>query len=437
MKSHVTCFLCFVAVSAFAAGPLENAELFAVTDRPALSYAPGEKMVFTFAVTNARPFDAGAYTVAWTRTGDDGRTEKGRVPLVFGGTFAVETSLDVPGFVRLYAEAQDAAGKPVMFEKPGNGAYRSLFCDCGAAVRPDRIEEVPEPADFDTFWAKRRARLAKVPLKADLKACPSDDPAVKIWQVSVACAGPRPVTGHLTVPAAPGRYPAEIAFDGYSTYPPAHERAPKSGPKDRLRLHINAHGYELGREDEYYEEFYRSIMSGGHTYAKDSDWQNRDPETAYFSGMTYRVMRAVEYLASRPEWDGRSLTAVGVSQGGLQTIWAAALDHRVTVALPGVPWCCDMAGTEKGRLRGSWYVKGTPALGYFDPIYMARRIPATCRVKITRAGLGDYTCPPSGVALLWKNLRCPAEIVWEQCSTHGFTRPRTHETFVFRKGPEE
>ena len=120
MKFHVTWLLCLVAVSAFAAGPLENAELFAVTDKPALSYAPGERMVFTFAVTNARPFDAGAYTVAWTRTGDDGKTEKGRVPLVFGGTFTVETSLDVPGFVRVYAEAQDAAGKPAGYAVRGS-----------------------------------------------------------------------------------------------------------------------------------------------------------------------------------------------------------------------------------------------------------------------------------------------------------------------------
>ena len=35
-------------------------------------------------------------------------------------------------------------------------------------------------------------------------------------------------------------------------------------------------------------------------------------------------------------------------------------------------------------------------LGYFDSINHIRR--AKCPVEITRAGLGDYTCPPSGLA---------------------------------------
>ena len=41
----------------------------------------------------------------------------------------------------------------------------------------------------------------------------------------------------------------------------------------------------------------------------------------------------------------------------------------------------------------------------------------------TRAGLGDYTCQPSGLAILWNTLKCPKTIVWVQGSEHGFVPP--------------
>jgi len=45
--------------------------------------------------------------------------------------------------------------------------------------------------------------------------------------------------------------------------------------------------------------------------------ENAKPETAYFGGMAWRVVRAIEYLKSLPEWNGRDLTVRGGSQGAL------------------------------------------------------------------------------------------------------------------------
>ncbi|MBS5529908.1 acetylxylan esterase, partial [bacterium] len=61
------------------------------------------------------------------------------------------------------------------------------------------------------------------------------------------------------------------------------------------------------------------------------------------------------------------------------------------------------------------------ALGYYDTINHAKRI--KCPVEITRAGLGDYTCPPSGVAILYNNIKSPKKIRWFQGSTHGYVPP--------------
>ena len=198
----------------------------------------------------------------------------------------------------------------------------------------------------------------------------------------------------------------------------------------QLVLRINAHGQELGREPEYYKEFFASIRSGKYSYAFDPE-QNKDPENCFFNGMVLRVLRAMEYLKTRPEWNGKDLIAAGGSQGGLQTMWAAALDPDVTVALPSITWCCDLAGASKAnRLTGGWRLQYVPELDYYDPVFMAKRI-KTAEVNIQRAGLGDYTCPPSGLAISYKNLATPRKSIrWVQGSDHGFV-PKKSEVIVW------
>ena len=429
--------------TALAGGPLDKAVLHGETDKVrAIDYAPGEEMVFTLSLQGAEAFADGQYFVKWTRTGDDGAKEEGKVdakslPLV------VKTKLDQPGFVRLEALVVDAKGKTYTKSFTGDPntpegkkalnaferADKRVFFDGGAGVKIGTLQSVSEPKDFDEFWAKRKARLGKVPMTATVKEHRCSTPAVKVLSFSVACAGPRPVTGWVTIPTdAKRKYPALITFHGYG----AHfiQAIPDSGPTDKMHMFINAHGYELEREEEYYTEFYDALKSNGRTFGLDSSWQNKSTDTAYFGWMCYRIMRAIQYLKSFPEWDGKNLTAAGGSMGGLQTMWAAGLDPDVSAAQPSIPWCCDMGGRETlKRNQPNWGVGETEALRYFDPVNMAKRVNPKCRVEITRAGLGDYCCPPSGISILYNNLKCPKKINWVQGSTHGYVPPEEHQQF--------
>ena len=443
MKNLMFAVLAVASFASFAAGPFEDAVLHGETDKArAIDYAPGEEMTFTLSLQGAEAFGEGQYFVKWTRTGDDGRMETGKVdakalPLV------VKTKLDQPGFVRLEATVVDAKdnayrksfkGDPNTPEgKKALNAFerkdKRIFFDGGAGVKVDELQSVPEPADFDAFWAKRKERLAKVPMTATVKEHRSADPAVRVLTFSVLCAGPRPVTGWVTVPTdTTKKYPASIAFHGYG----AHfvQSIPDRGPTDKIHMFINAHGYELGREDEYYTELYNSIKSNDKTFGLDSTWQNKSTDTAYFGWMIYRIARALQYLKSFPEWNGKDLIASGGSMGGLQTMWAVGIDPDVTEARPGIPWCCDMGGRQSmKRNYAGWGVNETEALRYFDPVNFAKRVNPKCRVEITRAGLGDYCCPPSGVAILYNNLKCPKKINWVQGSTHGYVPPEEHQHF--------
>ena len=424
--------VCLVAVWGMArlwAGPYDAALLRGETDRPALAYRPGEEMVFTLTLENGDAIERGLYEIRWDRSGDDGRKSSGCVDAPLAEPLVIRTSLDRPGFVRVHAVmVSKKDGKPYQkdaakFQSPA----REVFFDGGAGVEIDKLENLPEPKDFDAFWYRRKLRLDRV--KPAVESCAETNVPgradVRMFALSVRCAGPRPVTGWLSVPADRTRtYPARLVTCGYSP-PPAGTQMPRNPPRDEIQFFVNAHGCELNREPEYYREFAAAIRSGGTGYAFDPK-QNEDAESAYFSGMTYRVMQALRYLKTRPEWDGRNLIASGGSQGGLQTVWAAGLDPDVTLAEPSITWCCDLGGETKGRNRGTWYVGYRPALGYYDAVNVARRIPRTCRVNITRAGLGDYVCPPSGLAMLYNAMTCPKSIRWVQGSTHGYVPPGTN-----------
>ncbi|NMA45748.1 MAG: acetylxylan esterase [Lentisphaerae bacterium] len=408
-----------------------KASLTGTLDREQALFAPGEEMAFKLVADFQGQQPTNDYFISWERTGDDGAKDSGKAK-VGPEPLIIKTSLDRPGFVRILAYLVDKNGRRVTktVMRRGKEAQENIFFDGGAGVDIDKLQGVPEPADFDAFWTKQKARLAAVPMNTRLDEQPSKDPKVKIYAVSIDCAGPRPVTGYLTVPADAKEksLPAHASFHGYGT---SIQRAPTGGSSGHISFNVNAHGYDLGQSEEYYQAFFESIKSNGHGYAFDPE-QNKDPETAYFNGMALRVMRALEYLKSRPEWDGKNLNVSGGSQGGLQTVWAAGLDAAVVKASPGIPWCCDLGGVTLGRITAGWRLKYVEALDYYDPINHAKRIPTSCYVDITRAGLGDYTCPPSGVAILYNNIPGPKRINWVQGSTHGYTPPNA-QAFVLEQ----
>ena len=207
-----------------------------MTDKDPLAYRPNEPMTFTLT-----PHGNGA-TIRWTRTGDDGKTETGEANAK--APVQVKTSLDRPGFVRMVAELVDASGKTV-----------ARF-DGGAGVDVEKIrQDNPEPADFDAFWARHKATLAKVPMDgATCKEIAIGRADVKLYEVSIPCAGPRPSTGFLSIPAKPGKYPARVHFHGYNaSWLPNARNTPKSTSlsADSIVLDLSAHGYEFNREEAY------------------------------------------------------------------------------------------------------------------------------------------------------------------------------------------
>ncbi len=381
------------------------------TDKDVAIYKPGEKMEFTFRVFDGETAIAGK-TLEWTRTGDDGKTDKGKGVADEKG-LKVTTSLDKPGFVRFQVSAFGDDGKKLQGFAGGWGSNKNgdIFFDGGACVEPEKLQVVEEPKDFDDFWKSAKAKLAEVPVKAELKELDSKNPKVKVYAVKLDCAGPKPVTGYLTVPANAKEksLPGIAQFQGYGI----NKHNPPGGLNESaIVFDVNAHGMELGRDDEYYKQLQNDLKN----YCFKND-ENADREKTYYYGMALRVMRALQYVKSRPEWNGKDLRSNGGSQGGLQGLWGAGLDSDVTSSDIWSPWSCDFGGITLGRQRG-WRPDYKEALNYFDPVFHAKRIKAKVHLI---ANYGDYTCPPSSVWIVYNNIpHDNKSMEVKQGCTHGY-----------------
>ena len=412
--------------------PFEKAEIVCTTEKD--EYEVGEEIAFSLTLDNAYAYAPGEYSIKWRMFDDDGKKSEGKEPLPLAKPLVLSTALMKPGFVRVSAEVADKDGKAIRSTlKPGGPR---IFFEGGVGAEMDKIKSaVPEPKDFDAYWKKQIARLKDVPVEVlDCKELPSKNPKVKLYAIAVRAPGRavQPptakvedvarVTGYLAVPADGRKVPARVEFKGYGVH---YEKMPSWWlNENQVWFLVNAHGCELDREDDYYRQLKESLMTTDakgrrHEYGLNPD-ENAAPDTSYFNGMVMRVLRALEYVKSRPEWDGKNLTVAGGSQGGFQSIWGAALDKDVTRLECDIPWCCDSEANLQGRIKPTWGAEWSPGLAYFNGCNMARRILPPKTVRIHRAALGDELCPPAGVAAFYNALPCEKSVKWVQGSTHGY-----------------
>lgn len=396
----------------------------------------GEKIEFELTLDTAGKSIPGGYFIKWKCRGDDGSEKSGASPA--SAPVKVTASLDRPGFIWLSAELFGPDGKAVRRKGKRGYAARVAF-DGGAGVDiRDLKNNIPAPRDFKDFWQSQKKRLAASPMTVDyMKKIKWPDDTLTAYAISVSCPGGRPVTGYLLIPvnASPRSLAAVVNYPGYHVQ---LQRPPTSYyAKGVLYLTINAHGYDLikahnGKKGRaYFNEFIAGLRSNGKQYAFDPI-TNADPRTAYFNGMSLRVLRAIEFITSLPEWDGKNLKLDGISQGGMQAIWGAALDHRVNELSVAYPWHCNIAGKTCGRLHDGAGIPYVAGLNYYDPVHFAPYIPKSCKVNIREVGLGDYVSPPSGIMMFFNNLLTARRIFWVQGGTHGAVPPYPYQSFELK-----
>jgi len=310
----------------------------------------------------------------------------------------------------------------------------------GFLFQPEAIAlSTPEPEDFDSFWEEQKESWRAKKQEISLTPVESPIEGISAWDLQIAIEGEVPVSGYLAIPenASEKSLPAILYTHGAGVRSSILSTAVRAANNGFLALDINAHGLPNGQSAEFYNDKATGELNGYPRHGFDSreDW--------YFRKMYLRVVTALDYLTSRPEWNGEDLVTYGSSQGGGQALAGAGLDDRVTVVAASVPALCDLTGQEDQRKPG-WPQPGQvhtlddaarenvlEAVGYFDGGIFARRI----RVPVILSlGLADPVCPAVGIQATLNNLAGTAEAIYRPTMGHAFPAElrELFEDFIFK-----
>lgn len=378
-------------------------------DRPEALYKQGEKITFNIKLEHDKQ-PAADQEIEYLISKDGvAPFTKGTVKLT-AGVASVSGSLNEPGFLQCKVTFKDGKQPYVAF--------------AGAGVDPLLIKpSMPRPADFDEFWDGKLKLLAAVPINPRLTPvpAPADRPGIEVFDLQADCIG-APVSGYYSRPigAKPGTLPARLCVDGAGVRSTDLLASARWAGRGVISLAINAHGIPNGKPASFYTELDLGALKGYRLEGRES----RD--TFYFLGMILRVKRAIDFLASQPEWDGKTIMIEGGSQGGGQAMAGAALDPRVTFYTAMVTALCDHTGMVAGRVAG-WpkivpVKDGVPdpkileVSRYFDMVNFAPRVKAPGYFWV---GFFDQLCPPTTVYAAMNQLKAPHEIINSVDTGHG------------------
>jgi cephalosporin-C deacetylase len=377
-------------------------KLSVLADHPEAIYKKGDPVVFTIRLTdNDQPVNGAV--VNWKISKDGVPPVKEGTVELKDGQATVTATLDEPGFLLCRAEFQrkDEATKPIS----ALGA---------AGIDPLDIQpSLPVPDDFDHFWAEQKRALSEVPVNARLTPQEVPNPGLELFDLQADCIG-TPVSGYFARPkgAKPKSLPAILNVHGAGVRSSSRDIPLRWAKENMLALDINAHGVPNGKP----AEFYNTLQTGE---LKNYTWRGRESrETFYFKGMFLRVLRAIDFLASQPEWDGQTIIVYGSSQGGAQAIAAAGLDSRVSLFVAGIPAMCDMSGAVANRIAGWPKPVSLGSDGKINPTFLqtSRYYDGMNFVTRTKAsaffavGFIDITCPPTSVYAVYNNLSSKKQI---------------------------
>jgi len=161
---------------------------------------------------------------------------------------------------------------------------------------------------------------------------------------------------------------------------------------------------------------------------------NTDRETSYFLNMYLRDTRAIDYISTRPDWDGKTIVIMGTSMGGQQSLVTAGLNPKVTAVIVNEPSGADTNGNLHGRKAGypNWPSTDPKVMEtalYFDPVNFASRIKAPVLAAI---GFIDTTAPPAGIWTTLNQIPGAKEVVSMIDSDHNNRTPEKQGAYTAR-----
>lgn len=228
-----------------------------------------------------------------------------------------------------------------------------------------------EPTDFDAFWNKQKEALKAIPLNPVLKPFSDLADGSKQFILQLDGIDGRKVYGYLSIPKGSGKFPAVLSLPAFGdgTFPSdGLVNGDFTNKANAISLVINVHNAPPNEIDP--NAYKPDVFS--------------DANKIYARYMILAGLRAIDYLTSRPDFNG-SLGVCGLSQGGGLSIMLAGLDNRVSALMVDNPAFCNHHAWRVGKPSGfPQYLKNATAQGldtsavnkavkYYDAAYFLRR----------------------------------------------------------------
>ena len=393
----IVILLVIVSVTGFSQPSQQMVNIVLAPDHADWTYKVGEKVKFSVQV-----FEHGnlLHDVPITYEIEPERMEpvKRDSVVLRNGQLTIDGgTMKQPGFLRCIVK--------VTFE---GKTYRNLAT---AGFEPQHIQPAAKlPSDFLQFWDSAKNDLAEIPMDATMTLMPDRcTDKVNVYHVNLQNypEGAR-LYGILCVPKKEGKYPALLEVPGAGVRPYGGDV--RVAEKGLITFQIGIHGVPVDMERVVYNNLGAGALRGYMNYNLD------DPNSFYYKRVYLGCVRANDFIASLPQYDGENLGVYGGSQGGALSIVTAALDSRVKFLGAYYPALCDLTGYLKGR-AGGWphYFQhnknNTPekikTAGYYDVVNFARQLKIP---GMYSWGFNDEVCPPTSTYAAYNVITAPKEL---------------------------
>ena len=355
-------------------------------------------------------------------------TSSGKVMLKNGRAIIDMGTMKKPGFLDLRLKAQ---GKDEVYEHHVKVGFS-----------PERLKPYTKnPSDFDAFWkanlevARKEVGNEKLIVKSEkVDKYTTDD--FDCYLLKLKIDKRHSIYGYLTRPKASGKYPVVLCPPGAGIKtikdPMGKTFYAKNG---FIRLEMEIHGLNPEMTDEQFKE-----ITSAFDYENGYLTNGLDSRDNYYMKHVYvACVRAIDYLTSLSDWDGKNVFVQGGSQGGALSLITAGLDPRVTACVANHPALSDMAGYLDGRAGGYPHFNRlnhmlTPekveTMAYYDVVNFIRRI--TCPVYLTW-GYNDNVCPPTTSYIVWNLITAPKESLITPINEHWTTETTSYKQMIWLK----
>jgi len=287
------------------------------------------------------------------------------------------------------------------------------------AYDPEKIVPITTtPKDFNDFWNKALNDNKKIPMDPLVTLMPEYcTDKVNVYHVGIQSYRINErIYGILSVPKKEGKYPVILQLPGAGVHKIKPDFAPVNSlvEKGFITLQIGIHGLPLTQDEKVYSD----LFSGSLKKYMHLNLESRDDY--YYKRVFVGCVRAIDYLVSLPQYDGKNVVVWGGSQGGGLTLVTVGMDPRVKYYVCFYPALCDHLGYTVGRAGGWPHLFSTEnpqnlndpkkmeTSRYYDAVNFARNIKVPGFISF---GYNDLSCPITSMYAAYNTITAPKELL--------------------------